>query len=63
MNYSILFLLYRWLIAVNFNFISFSPIIYLFINFVLIDEKEKGTQIKILAVLADGTDVLVKPMR
>jgi hypothetical protein len=30
---------------------------------VLIDEKEKGTQIKILAVLADGTDVLVKPMR
>lgn len=27
------------------------------------DEKEKGTQIKLLLLLADGTDVLVKPMK
>ncbi len=26
-------------------------------------EKEKGTQIKLILVLADGTDVLVKPMK
>lgn len=29
----------------------------------LTDEKEKGTQIKLLLLLADGTDVLVKPMK
>jgi hypothetical protein len=26
-------------------------------------EKERGTQIKLILLLADGTDVLVKPMK